>query len=162
RPHVHGDPIAFNHELSDQDLQRRIDRFHTPYHERVDECLTEVTRQNPEFFLLSVHTFTPELGDEIRDLEVGLLFDHGQEDYVRPVYDEIEAEGFDVRLNEPYSGKEGFIYSVERHGSNYGVRFLEIEIRNDLVDTAEGAETIADGLSAALNRVPWYNPETRE
>lgn len=156
RPHVKGEPVGFNRDLSEEDLQQRIDRFHTPYHEGVDECLTRVHRESPDFFLLSVHTFTPVLGDEVRDLEVGLLFDHGQEEYIRPIFEELKAEDLDVVLNEPYSGKEGFIYSVERHGTNFGVRFLEIEIRNDLVDSPEGAAEIAEGLTGALNRVPWY------
>ena len=156
RPHVGGEPIDFNAELTERDLQQRVDRFHTPYHEAVDECLSEVNRHSPEFFLVSVHTFTPVLGEEVRDMEVGLLFDHGQEHYIEPIYEELEAEKFDVAYNEPYSGKEGFIYSVERHGSNYGVRFLEIEVRNDLVDTNEGADQVAEGLSRALNRVSWY------
>jgi len=156
RPHVHGEPIGFNEDLSEADLQRRIDRFHTPYHRRVEQCLEEVTLHNPEFFLMSVHTCTPVLGDEVRDLDIGLLFDDGQESYVEPLYRELQAEGFDVELNEPYSGKQGFIYSVERHGTTFGVRFVEIEVRNDLLDSTEGVREIADGVSAALDRIPWY------
>ncbi len=156
RPHVHGEPIGFNDDLTEADIRERVERYHVPYHDAADACLEEVTELNPDVFLLSVHTFTPVLAGEVRDLEIGLLFDHDQEPYADDLEEELAAEQLDVVRNEPYSGKEGFIYSVERHGSNHDVRFLEIEIRNDLVDTPDGARRIADHLSNALRRLPWY------
>jgi predicted N-formylglutamate amidohydrolase len=156
RPHVQGEPVEFNDGLSESDIEERIARYHAPYHEATDNCLADVADLNPDFFLLSVHTFTPELNGEVRDMEIGLLFDYDQEHYIDEIHDEVAAEDFEVARNEPYSGKEGFIYSVERHGVNHDVRFLEIEIRNDLVDHAEGARDVADRLSDALRRVSWY------
>ena len=44
----------------------------------------------------------------------------------------IERSGVKVRLNEPYSGKQGLIYSVDRHARASGKRAIEIEVRQDL------------------------------
>ena len=156
RSHVMGEPIGFNRQLGEEGISERVERYHEPYHEAVDRHLGEVAEENPELFLISVHTFTPVLGDEVRDMEIGLLFDEGQEPYVYDIHESIRQEEFRVALNEPYSGKNDLIYSVERHGSNHGVRFVELEVRNDLVDTAEGAHQMADLLVGALRRVPWY------
>lgn len=158
RTQVLGDPVEFNQELSSEEIDARVERYHEPYHDAVDAHLARATTANPDLFLVSVHTFTPVLAGEVRDMEIGLLFDDGQP-YVHDIYDAVRAQDFDVALNEPYSGKEGLIYSVERHGTNHDVRFLEIEIRNDLVDTPSGARDVAQRISSALERLPWYDED---
>lgn len=155
RTHVGDEPITFNQNLSREEVRGRIERYHEPYHEAVDRHLEAQVERNPDLFLVSVHTFTPILRNERRGMEIGLLFDHDQP-YATSFVDPIREVGFDVALNEPYSGLDGMIYSVKRHGTNHRVRHLEIEVRNDLVATRSGAESVAARLVEAFGMVPWY------
>ena len=45
----------------------------------------------------------------------------------------IAAAGFSVRMNEPYSGLDGLIFSARSHGRRHGLRYLELEINNRLL-----------------------------
>lgn len=150
RTHALGTPLDLNAELDDHEIQRRLATFYHPYHETVDRRLERAVDANSEIFLLSIHTFTPQLGDERREMELGLLFDE-QQPYVHDVADALRDEGFDPALNAPYSGKDGLMYSVRRHGSAHEVDHLELEVRNDLLTSAEDVEAIARPLHRALD-----------
>lgn len=156
RTHIKDDPISFNQNLDQRDVYRRLATYHAPYHRLVDECLTRQVELNRNVKLISMHSFTPELDGEVRDMEIGVLFHDGQDDYADHMADAFRAEGFSTALNEPYSGKNNMIYSVRRHGLAHDIRHLELEIRNDLIDTPDKAADMAESVAAALHRMPWY------
>jgi len=91
---------------------------------------------------LSVHSFTPLYEGQRRVVEVGVLFDR-EEALAVELHARFREAGFEARLNEPYSGREGLIYSVSSHASVSGRRALELELRQDLaVDPAVRARVI--------------------
>jgi predicted N-formylglutamate amidohydrolase len=48
----------------------------------------------------------------------------------------LSAKGIVIGLNEPYSGvSEG--YSAKRHGLAQGIPHVQLEIRQDLIDSAD-------------------------
>jgi predicted N-formylglutamate amidohydrolase len=155
RTHIEGEPVSFNRGLTHADVRRRIERFHVPYHDDVDRHLESRTEQNPDLVLISVHTFTPVLHGEMRGMELGVLFDRAQP-YAPEVAPYFRESDLEVALNEPYSGIDGLIYSVKRHGVEHDVRHFEIEVRNDLVDTPEKARGVGRRIAEALRRIPWY------
>ncbi len=59
-------------------------------------------------------------------------------------------EGFAVELNAPYSGFDGLIYSARRHGLEHGIEYLELEVRQDLIDTPAAAERVGLRIARAL------------
>jgi predicted N-formylglutamate amidohydrolase len=63
----------------------------------------------------------------------------------------LGEQGFEVSLNEPYTGKSGLIYSVARHGRRHDIPFMELELRNDLINTPDKAVGVARRLWAALD-----------
>ena len=112
--------------------------------------------------LVSVHSFTPELRGQRRELEVGVLYD----DHVPlagTLADAIAATGLVVRHNEPYSGLDGLIYSARVHGTRFGLRYVEIEVNNGLlarrrerrVGRRQGRRGCADRVDARLSTAPW-------
>lgn len=155
RTEVLGEPISFNQGLTTADIRRRVERFHIPYHDDVDRHLERRVEQNPELVLVSVHTFTPVLDDDVRNVELGVLFDHAQP-YAPEVAPHFRDSDFRVALNEPYSGVDGLIYSAKRHGVEHGVRHFELEVRNDLVDTPEDIREVSRRIAASIRRIPWY------
>ena len=62
----------------------------------------------------------------------------------------MEEDGFRTALNEPYSGREGMIFAAHRHGENYGVLYLELELRQDLIDSLPRARRVGRRIADAL------------
>jgi len=150
REEIEGQRLSFNQGLSTQERQRRRQTYHEPYHDQIDSCLGERLALGGDVLLLSVHSFTPVLGDEIRPMEMGVLFDRF-DPVAHRFAGHLRDEGFVTALNEPYNGKDGAIYSAGRHGCQHGVIYLELEIRQDIIDTEEKAADVAIRLARAID-----------
>lgn len=127
RAHAEGRTIHLNREIGEGERRLRLEQSFRAYHRAVDAMVAESSAST----LFSVHTFTPVYEGETRTLEVGVLFDHAEPEAERLARGLSEA-GLNVALNEPYSGKEGLIYAVDRHAQTHGRTALEIEVRQDL------------------------------
>lgn len=141
-----GRTLALNAALTDAERQTRISRFHIPYHETADRLL----RRYPHAIVLSMHSFTPiyEAGPP-RPMQLGVLFDR-EEALSAQIAESLARSGYVVALNEPYSGKDGLIYSAERHAERHGRRALELEVRQDLATDPEARPGLVRALHAAL------------
>ena len=129
RDHAEGRPILLNtRELDDAERKRRIERLLRPYHAALDEAVK--TRRAPT--LVAIHSFTPIYEGTPRELEVGVLFNHDEELATR-LQSSLTRAGIDAVLNQPYSGKEGLMYAIDRHATAHGRACVELEVRQDLV-----------------------------
>lgn len=128
-PHEsHGVAIPGNAAIDPAARADRLARYYDPYHAAID---VEIA-QRPGALLLSIHSFTPELDGRARPFDVGVLFDDFNDLADRFARD-IAGAGFAVRMNEPYSGLDGLIFSARSHGRRHGLRYLELEINNRLL-----------------------------
>jgi len=127
RPDAEGLPVELNIDLTEAERQRRIDRFHRPYHDAIDDRLGAHGAE----VLFSIHSFTPNYEGTIRPMEIGVLFDT-QEELAERAGEALRQAGFVTALNEPYSGKDGLAYAPERHAAVHGRKALELEVRQDL------------------------------
>ena len=102
--------------------------------------------------MISIHSYTPQLkGRPPRRWEVGILWHHDGR-MALPLIERLRAEGFRVGDNEPYSGElEGD--TMSRHGTGRGLAHVLIEIRQDLIATAEGQEAWAARLAPIIQGV---------
>lgn len=145
-PHEsHGIAIPGNAALDAAERERRLAGFYDPYHAAVDAQLA----RHPDALLLSIHSFTPELNGRARPFDVGVLFDDF-DDLAHAFTRHITAAGFAVRMNEPYSGLDGLIFSARSHGRRHGVRYLELEINNRLLRRDGDIRALAVRLSEAV------------
>ena len=62
-------------------------------------------------------------------------------------------EGFNIGDNQPYSGKHPADYTIDHHAEANGLPHVSIEVRQDLVDSEEGAERWADILEQSLRDI---------
>jgi predicted N-formylglutamate amidohydrolase len=140
RGQADAEPIALNAaplELADR--RRRIDLYYLPYHHALDSAVA-ASRAD---ILFAVHTFTPVYEGQPRTLQIGVLFDD-EEALAQRLLHAIADDDWHVDLNEPWSGKQGLIYSADRHAKKHGRRPIEIEVRQDLaVDPLERARIVA-------------------
>jgi len=152
RAEVEGHPLAFNAALDETARQERLERIHTPYHAAVEAQLRARQARPGPVLLLSVHSFTPSYMGTRRDVQMGVLFDD-HEHLARGLTRDLAALGWDTRLNEPWSGREGLIYAASRHGRAQGCPYLELEVRQDLIATPADAAAVAERLVRPLLRV---------
>lgn len=127
RSRAEGRSVDLNRGVDEAERQRRLTRLHRPYHATIDR---ELGRSSASV-VLSIHTFTPVYEGQPRTVEIGVLFDE-EIDLAERFASVIAAAGFVTRLNEPYSGREGLIYSAHRHAKAHGRRAVELEVRQDL------------------------------
>jgi predicted N-formylglutamate amidohydrolase len=152
RQEIDGEPLSFNAGLTPEETERRRRELFDPYHRAIDRVLGE-RRARPGFqYLLSVHSFTPVLDRQHRTMELGVLFDI-HEGPARRFHDALAAQGFKAALNEPYSGLDDVIASAAGHGQRHDVTYLELEIRQDLLDSQAAATGVADRVWAALQEL---------
>ena len=83
--------LSFNEGLTIEEVDRRPE-YHAPYHAAIDRVIGARMSQPGDVMLLAVHSFTPQLGDDRREMDVGVLFDP-YEPVARRFRDEIAAEG---------------------------------------------------------------------
>lgn len=145
-------PPASLPDASSRGLARRLE-FWRAYHGALDSLF--LSSRAP--LALSVHSFTPVYEGTRRTVEVGVLFEREQALAVELCAAFREA-GFEARLNEPYSGLEGLIYSVSHHAAVSKRRALELELRQDLAVLPEvRARVVAVLASFARDAAGWLS-----
>lgn len=145
RDRAEGQPVRLNQGLSAEERQRRVERLYRPFHDAVDRQIA----QRGAAIVMAVHTFTPTYEGQARDVEVGVLYDDDEE-LAATLCAAFAATGLVARLNEPYSGKDGLIYSAHRHARAAGRRAVEIEVRQDLAVEAVVRRKLVEVLHREL------------
>ena len=122
-----GQEVALNRALSGPERTIRLERYYRAFHFAVDRALT----RDPAPVLLSLHTFSALYEGEARSMAMGVLF-NDDEPAARRLGAHLEQEFSGVAYNEPWSGREGLMYSVETHARRHRRVAIELELRNDL------------------------------
>lgn len=149
RTECDGQLVNFNRDLTAEQRQERIDRFYTPFHDSIDNAVSQSRSRHPSRPMVSMHSFTPVFQGKQREVEIGILFDDFEED-AHQLAAALTASGFKTGLNVPYSGYDGFIYSVKHHAEKAGAKYLELEVRQDLIADDGGQERVAKAVASAL------------
>lgn len=152
REQIENHALSFNDALTDAERARRRDTYWESYHDTVDQQLAHALDSGSDVLLLAVHSFTPELEDEKRDMELGILFDR-YDAVAKRLAGLLRDADFRTALNEPYSGLSGMIFAAQRHGTMHGVVYLEIEIRQDLIPTPAAARRVGRRIANALGHL---------
>lgn len=113
-----------------------ISNYYQPYRKGVEEFIASYIDQG--VFHVSVHSFTPTLGNQNREAPVGLLFDSAkpQERDLAVIWKRV-INALDptvkVRFNYPYRGAaDGFTTYLRKCFPRNYVGF-ELEVRNDVI-----------------------------
>lgn len=146
-------PVPGNQRLSHFERQLRADVLYWPYHHAVRDRLRAMEILAPAPALVAVHSFTPSLYGQTRPWHIGILWDNDPRIPV-PLINALRAlPGLVVGDNEPYSGKSPFDFTIDHHGEGEGLPHVSIELRQDLIDTEEGADQWAAVLAEALQPI---------
>jgi predicted N-formylglutamate amidohydrolase len=134
-----GAVVPGNAGVDDAERERRIARFHRPYHDAVRAAIAEVQARGLTPFLLSIHSFTPVWRGWQRPWHAGILWDKGEQE-ARALIAGLAAEGdLVVGDNEPYHGAlEGD--TLHTHGTLTGLPHALLEVRQDLIADKSGVD----------------------
>ncbi len=146
--------IPDNQNMSAAHRSQRIHDFYTPYRKAIDTVLHGFRERGVVPALIAIHSFTPEMAGFSRPWHAGILWDKDPRIPV-PLIQHLRAhpDGFNIGDNEPYSGKHPADYTIDHHAEAAGIPHVSIEIRQDLVNTEDGAERWATILHEALRDI---------
>ncbi len=151
-PTVEGLPVSFNQNLDEAEVAWRLDTYYNPYHNAFSKLVEQRCQHEAPFLLISVHSFTPVWKGRVRTMDIGILFNSFDE-IVYPLKKELEHEGFFVEMNEPYSGRFGLMYSVERQGLEFNIPHIELEFNQAQICTPDRIRRTAVKVFNALEKL---------
>ena len=147
-----GTVIPANAGLREVDRAARVAAIHAPYQAAIGAEIARRDAAGMETVLVSLHSFTPSMRGVDRPWEIGILHGGGDERFSIALLGLLERQqGLTVGDNEPYA-MDIIDYTVPRHAFEAGRAYVEIEIRQDLLATAEQQAGWATRLTPLLNQ----------
>jgi predicted N-formylglutamate amidohydrolase len=145
-----GTVIPGNAGLDAGAREARVEEIYRPYHRAIDEALDAFAARGATPALISVHSFTPRFGGVDRPWHVGVLWNRDARLAAPLLHALSQHAGLVVGDNEPYSARTPTDFTVPRHAEARGLPHVTLEIRQDEIDTGEGAARYAELIARAL------------
>ena len=129
----------FTKKLSGTSKTKLLDQYYFPYRDLVEKQISNLIGKGETVLHFSVHTFTPNLNEEIRNTDIGLLYDPARSaekefciNFKRNLKDQNPE--LKIRFNYPYMGKaDGFTtYLRKIFPENY--IGIELEVNQKFVN----------------------------
>jgi predicted N-formylglutamate amidohydrolase len=146
--------IPGNFKLSEEQQLARVESFFWPYHQSVAKALAHLWQRGPAPALFSIHSFTPSLGGKKRHWDISVLWNRDPR-LAMPLLEKLKAvenRRYYVGDNVPYSGRE-LAYTIDIHAGAAGLPNCAVEIRQDLIDTPDGAQYWANTLADIFEEI---------
>lgn len=147
-----GTSVPANVDLSPAEARLREEEIFWPYQKRIAGQIARMRLSGTPPAVIAMHSFTPKHGDypAPRPWHIGVLFNRDDR-LARPLIALLEAGGdLTVGINEPYAVDDSGDYAVPVHCEKGGLLHVELEIRQDLIETTEGQADWAQRLAHLL------------
>jgi predicted N-formylglutamate amidohydrolase len=142
--------IPGNETLSPEAATLRAAEIFEPYHARIREELDRRRAERRRAVLVLVHSFTPVFRGTSRPWHAGVLH-HADSRLALHVLRRLRAEpGLVVGDNEPYAVTAHSDYGIVEHAEKRELLHVELEVRQDLIETPGGQEAWAERLARVL------------
>ncbi|QCK16682.1 N-formylglutamate amidohydrolase [Mangrovivirga cuniculi] len=123
-------------EVDRSTKQEILSNYYFPYRKRIEEFMTRSIGEGSLIIHLSIHTFNTVFNDEVRDFDIGLLYDETRILENKVCYfirkNLLKAdENLKVKYNAPYQGTDdGLTTHFRRHFPPKNYLGIEIEVNN--------------------------------
>ncbi len=149
--------IPGNANLAPEEIEARANEIFHPYHHTIRDLLDARIASARRTVLVAMHSCTPIYLGVSRPWHVGVLYDKDPT-FARILLELLHGEGkLIVGDNEPYFLTSDKDYAVPVHGEQRGIPHVEIEIRQDLIESESGqiewAERMAEVFREGLGRL---------
>ncbi|MFT0862107.1 N-formylglutamate amidohydrolase [Ancylobacter sp. G4_0304] len=144
-----GAVVPGNRHADAEEVERRLDAFHRPYHRAIEAELADAQAAGVNPAVFSMHSFTPVWRGVPRPWHAAILWD-SDERFARPLIEALAAPGdLIVGDNEPYDGalRNDCLF---RHGTAPGRAHVLLEVRQDLIADEAGQRGWAARLAGIL------------
>ena len=145
----------FTKKLSKTSKIKLLNEYYFPYRNSVEDAISELIKKGEKLLHFSVHTFTPNLDEEIRNTDIGLLYDPsriGEKEFCINFKRNLKDQKPDlkIRFNYPYLGKaDGFTtYLRKRFPENY--MGIELEVNQKFVNNNKMNSGLKEQIFSAL------------
>jgi predicted N-formylglutamate amidohydrolase len=161
-----GHRIPFNRDITEAEVQRRIERYYRPYRDAVSGGVARIIERHGRCVHLCIHTYTPALAGRMRGNDIGLLYDPHR-DPEAPLVRELrhalaERTGLVVWLNRPYSGTADGILPRIREVHDAGAYVaIELEVNQKFADRPGRLDAIAAAFGACLRDLGGWEAASR-
>jgi predicted N-formylglutamate amidohydrolase len=143
--------IPGNETLSAREQIERVETVYEPFTQTVVDTIKSF-KAAP--ILVTIHSFTRTYNERVRDVDVGIIHDAHAKLATTMVDLSGSRLGLNYALNMPYSKADEVAHTLEMHGTKNGLINVMIEICNDLIETPDKqdmiAQMLADLLTASL------------
>ena len=153
-------PKLFSLYTKDAESEQRaflLERYHA-YRVHFTTAIKSSIEAGHHVLHISVHTFTPVLDGEVRNVDIGLLYDPArkqEQEFCRAWQDQLEhvLPGSKIRMNQPYRGTaDGFTTSLRKtFPKNYAG--IEIEVNQRFAPLGVMDAKIIAGIKNSLEAV---------
>lgn len=144
--------VPGNRNLSAHERQARHRLIHQVFHKAAGALLeSQCAKCGVTPVVVTIHSFTPVYLGQVRDVEIGYLFDTNSRLSELAMDVERRCGTYNAQLNQPYSAADGVTYSLSMHTRTPESPSTMIEVRNDLIDTSVKAEAMAAHLAHVLS-----------
>ena len=151
-----GTRVPGNIGIDGVERERRADRWFWPFQARVGAEVNARLAAGRPLILVTIHSFTPVLGAEVREWPVGVLYRRAADlgrivlEELRPLVPPVVGP---VGDNKPYRIEiDGTDYTVPVHGDDRELPAIAFEVRHDEIDDEAGVAAWTDRLATALER----------
>ena len=147
-----GVAVPGNAALSTAERERRVAEVYAPFHAALAGLLAQRKGQGIRSALVSIHTYAPSLHGIVRPWHCGVIFACDAR-MGEALVAGLRAEGgLAIGVNEPYAPSDRVYHTMSRHGEDNHNPAVMIEVRHDLVLTADGQSEWAMRLAPLLHR----------
>jgi predicted N-formylglutamate amidohydrolase len=148
----------FTKDLPKPERDRILDRWWRPHRQAVEAAVAAAIARGKRVVHVAVHSFTPELDGEVRNAEIGFLYDSRHKREARFCHRWAAAlnrldPSLRLRYNYPYGGASDGLctWLRQRHPES---RYLGIELEiNQALVGAKGWRRFQDDVATSLREV---------
>ena len=145
--------IPGNEGIGQGAMAARRQAIFDPYHRRIREAIDARLRDGIPTVLVSLHSFTPVYAGIARPWHIGTLYH--RDTRLPPLLLELLRREPDLVVgdNEPYAVSDETDYTIPVHGEARGLMNTGIEIRQDLIEDADGQRQWAERLANIFGEI---------
>jgi predicted N-formylglutamate amidohydrolase len=135
--------VPGNEKLTQRERDARTEAFYRPFQSALHSMVQQIA--NP--IIITIHSFTTIYNGQPRSVEIGILHDMDTRLADAMLQTAHAHTTADVQRNEPYGPEHGVTHTLKEHAIKDGHLNVMLEIRNDLIETAEQQDEMATLLS---------------
>lgn len=145
-----GTAIPANRRIGEAAKRARWDGYHQPYHAAIEAAIEAKLKAGQRPTIVAIHSMTPAMKGVLRPWQIAMCAheERGLNDRVLAAL--RRNAGIVVGDNEPYNLDPREDYSIPHHAMRRGLPHLQVEFRQDEIESATGQARWAAIFAAAI------------